>query len=314
MSKAKLLFDLMMYVNSRASFTAQDVAHEFGISVRTAHRYLTEIEEMGVPLYTEQGRGGGYRILKNRMLPPILFDENEAMAIFFAFQIWRHYSSLPFDADIASASRKLLHSLPGDLKEKIERLHNVLSFWNPTRSAAAPFLQDILEAAMERRVLRIEYSSKSANKYRELMPLGAYAYDGFWYMPAIEAETGEARLFRADRLVSLEQTDKMLESSMTLHDFFSSYTVKEPIRLVASLTKEGVRQSSGQPWLEPWIVQNDETGDGNVDMVIDRSELNYVAQFFARLGTDAKVSEPQEIVARIRRHAERLLDHYRKIE
>lgn len=86
MSKAKLLFDLMMYVNSRASFTAQDFAHEFGISVRMAHRYLTEIEVMGVPLYTEQGLGGGYRILKNRLFPPVLFDENEAMAIFLPFR------------------------------------------------------------------------------------------------------------------------------------------------------------------------------------------------------------------------------------
>ena len=311
MSKAKLLFDLIVYVNSRASFTAQDVAHEFGISVRTAHRYLAEIEEMGVPLYTEQGRGGGYRTLKNRVLPPVLFDENEAMAIFFAFQVWRHYSSLPFDADIASASRKLLHSLHGDLKERIERLHSVLSLWNPMRSAAAPHLRDILEAAIEHRVLRIEYASKSANKWRELMPIGAYAYDGFWYMPAIDAETGEARLFRADRIISLEQTGKTMESSMTLHDYFNSYTVKEPVRLVASLTREGVRQSRGQPWLEPWIVSDGETG-GSVDLFIDRSELDYVAQFFARLGTDAKVEEPQEIVERIRRHAEGLLDHYRK--
>ena len=312
MSKAKLLFDLIVYVNSRASFTAQDVAHEFGISVRTAHRYLAEIEEMGVPLYTEQGRGGGYRTLKNRVLPPVLFDENEAMAIFFAFQVWRHYSSLPFDADIASASRKLLHSLHGDLKERIERLHSVLSLWNPMRSAAAPHLRDILEAAIEHRVLRIEYASKSANKWRELMPIGAYAYDGFWYMPAIDAETGEARLFRADRIISLEQTGKTMESSMTLHDYFNSYTVKEPVRLVASLTREGVRQSRGQPWLEPWIVSDGETGGGSVDLFIDRSELDYVAQFFARLGTDAKVEEPQEIVERIRRHAEGLLDHYRK--
>lgn len=58
MSKAKQLMDVMMYVNAKRNFTAQEVADEFGVSVRTAHRYLTEISDMGVPLYTEQGRHG----------------------------------------------------------------------------------------------------------------------------------------------------------------------------------------------------------------------------------------------------------------
>lgn len=59
--------------------------------------------------------------------------------------------------------------------------------------------------------------------------------------------TGEERLFLADRIVSLERTGKTLESSMTTHDYFNSYSVKEPVRLVASLTREGVRQGQGQP-------------------------------------------------------------------
>ncbi|GEC88372.1 helix-turn-helix transcriptional regulator [Brevibacillus brevis] len=91
MSKAKLLFDLIMYVNASRRFTAQDVAHEFNVSVRTAHRYLTELSEMGVPLYTEPGRSGGYRVLDNRILPPILLNENEAFSIFFSFQSLKYY-------------------------------------------------------------------------------------------------------------------------------------------------------------------------------------------------------------------------------
>ncbi|WP_372633929.1 helix-turn-helix transcriptional regulator [Cohnella sp.] len=73
MSKARLLFDLIMYVNTKRSFTAQDVAYEFNISLRTAHRYLLELSDLGIPIYTEQGRKGGYRTLKNRTLPPHYF-------------------------------------------------------------------------------------------------------------------------------------------------------------------------------------------------------------------------------------------------
>src|SRR5690242_2767289 len=124
MSKAKRIFDLIMYVNTKRNFTAQDVAYEFNISVRTAHRYLMEISELGVPIYTEQGRNGGYRTLENRVLPPITFDENEATAIFFAFQSLKYYKSLPFDTNIDSASRKLYASLPEDAKKKISRLES----------------------------------------------------------------------------------------------------------------------------------------------------------------------------------------------
>jgi predicted DNA-binding transcriptional regulator YafY len=136
MTKTKLLFELIMYVNTKKSFTAQDIAYEFNISVRTAHRYLVELSDMGIPLYTEQGRNGGYRILKNRVLPPIIFDENEAFAIFFAFQSLKYYRSLPFDLNIDSASRKLYISLPDDTKNKVERLDSVLSFWNQKRSVS----------------------------------------------------------------------------------------------------------------------------------------------------------------------------------
>lgn len=82
MSKTKLLFNLIMYVNAMRNFTVEDAAHEFHVSVRTSHRYLMELSEMGVPLYTESGRNGGNRMLDNRALPPIIFNENEAFVIF----------------------------------------------------------------------------------------------------------------------------------------------------------------------------------------------------------------------------------------
>ncbi|CUX45486.1 HTH domain-containing protein [Clostridium sp. C105KSO13] len=133
MSKTEKLFDLINYVNTKRKFTANDVAEEFGISLRTAHRYLLELDHMGVPLYTEQGRNGGYRTLQGRMLPPIIFNEDEALAIFFAFQSLQFYKSLPFEVDIKSASRKLFLGLPGDVRPQVENLKSVLAFWNRER-------------------------------------------------------------------------------------------------------------------------------------------------------------------------------------
>ncbi|MFD0872335.1 helix-turn-helix transcriptional regulator [Paenibacillus residui] len=310
MSKAKLLFDLIMYVNSKRSFTAQEIADEFHVSVRTAHRYLMEISEMGVPLYTEQGRNGGYRILHNRILPPVLLDEHEALAIFFAFQSLRYYPSLPFDTDMDSASRKLYFSLPDDIKKKIDRLESVLSFWNPKRRVSSPFLKEIIEAALDHHVLIIEYRSKSNRKKREVVPIGLYANDGFWYMPAWDMEKDKVRLFRADRILSLENSKRTCELKMNLPDWLDGYTIHTPVRLYVKLTREGMRQCQSKPWFEPHIVSVDEDS-GYIDTMIDYSEVEFLSSYFIQLGTEAQVIEPQEIVELIKKQASRLLDQYR---
>ncbi|MBW5467215.1 WYL domain-containing protein [Brevibacillus formosus] len=312
MSKAKLLFDLIMYVNASRRFTAQDVAHEFNVSVRTAHRYLTELSEMGVPLYTEPGRSGGYRVLDNRILPPILVNESEAFSIFFAFQSLKYYSSLPFEIDINSLSKKLYTSLPIDTRKKIDRLEEVFSFWNQKRSIPSKYLKEIVEAATEQQVVQIKYISKDSTSLREVAPIGVYAYDGFWFMPAFNMDTNEVKLFRTDRIVTLNKLERIFVPTISLQDWLLSHTELEPatsVRLYVELSREGLRQCRSQPWLEPHIVMQNEDF-GYLDTVIDHKEIEFVSQYFFRLGTEAKVIEPEMIVDRIIKLSQKLLQHY----
>ncbi len=71
MAKSKRLIELMELVNLKKQFTVQEMADEFQVSYRTMWRYLQELSELGVPLYSEPGVKGGYFILKERALPPI---------------------------------------------------------------------------------------------------------------------------------------------------------------------------------------------------------------------------------------------------
>ena len=86
MAKAQRLIELMITINAKKDFTVGELAKEFCVSKRTILRDLQELEEAGFPLYSEVGAAGGYHILKERILPPIAFSENEAKAIFFACQ------------------------------------------------------------------------------------------------------------------------------------------------------------------------------------------------------------------------------------
>ncbi|MDF2837107.1 MAG: DeoR family transcriptional regulator, partial [Paenibacillus sp.] len=82
MSKSKRLMELMLVINQKREFTVRELAREFAVSRRTILRDLQELSEIGVPLYSEVGPHGGYRVLKQRLLPPIAFSEEEAVAIF----------------------------------------------------------------------------------------------------------------------------------------------------------------------------------------------------------------------------------------
>ena len=83
MGKSRRLIELMMAVNRKRKFTVKELAEEFGLSTRTMLRDLQELSGMGVPLYSQVGAGGGYRVLAERSLPPISITENEAFSIFF---------------------------------------------------------------------------------------------------------------------------------------------------------------------------------------------------------------------------------------
>ena len=99
MSKAERLIEMMITINAKRDFTVGELANEFSVSKRTILRDLQELEQAGFPLYSEVGAAGGYHILKERILPPIVFSESEAKSVFFACQALQFYRDLPFEQE-----------------------------------------------------------------------------------------------------------------------------------------------------------------------------------------------------------------------
>lgn len=311
MSKAQKLFDLIAYVNTKRQFTASEVARDFDISVRTAHRYLLELDGMGVPLYTEQGKNGGYRLLSGRMLPPIIFNEDEALAIFFAFQSLQYYKSLPFEVDITSASRKLFLGLPQDVKPQVESLKSTLVFWHRKRECETPLLKNLLQKSIQRTTVKIKYQSKKETTERTIFPIGVYSNDGIWYLPAYDYQKQGIRLFRADRVIDIEDAEGDFETvSTTLMDILYDYKIKNPLHLYVELSSKGVIRCRDNPYFETNVQHNSNGIGGYIDTVIDKSDLEFTGQFFMSLGQDAKVIEPEEMKEYILSFAKNLLEHY----
>lgn len=322
MNKTQRLIQLMMTVNERMAFTTKELAQEFGVSERTMHRDLQELSELGMPLYTEFGPHGGYRLLKKRMLPPILFTEQEAVAMFFAFQSLQYYGALPFAAESTSALGKFYHYLPTDTKKRIDALKNRVSFWTPTRTHSSPYLEQILEASIDGLPLHITYDSKDGVTERTVQPVGIYASNGYWYFPSYCFQKDLILLFRADRLLSLERAEPEHPSKnlkdYTILDWLSRGTdhnenSSERMKLRVKLTPAGVRayeRSSGRD--EHVTIHAD--GSGELVTEMHQSNLLYFSKFFLGMGVDAVVEEPPEMVVWIRNQLQSMLNAYNASE
>ncbi|MFN8671074.1 MAG: YafY family protein [Candidatus Sericytochromatia bacterium] len=317
MAKSKRLVELIMAVNAKKKFTVRELSEEFGVSYRTILRDLQELEEIGVPLYSEVGPAGGYSILKERLLPPISFTESEALSLFFISQSLKYYDNLPFENEIESALKKFYHYLPTEVKKTIDSLNKRLAFWNPIVKIPTPFLKEILNTSLEQKVIEITYDSVNDKSIREIQPIGVYTIKGLWYAPAYCFKSKEFRLFRVDRIlkISKEKTisEKIDLDNFTISDWLKSNNVKidnpRNIHLVVRLTKKGVKKcESDNCFFENIKVNKD--GSGVLEADLPESYNYWLINYFMFLGKEAIVEKPLKFRNMIKKELESLIKLY----
>ncbi|WP_019637744.1 helix-turn-helix transcriptional regulator [Paenibacillus fonticola] len=312
MTKAQRLMELIFAVNRKRRFTVKELAHEFSVSARTILRDLQELSELGVPLYSEVGPHGGYRILKEGLLPPIAFTEREAAAVFFAVQALRHYSSLPFQTETSAVLNKFYNFMPEDVRDRIDQMRDRVDFITPVRQAQSPHLSVLLDAAVRQVVLLVDYESKQQRGKREIQPVGIYTQEGLWYCWAYCFLRKSFRVFRCDRIDSAVPSDTPPLDLQQI-DLGSKEELVHPeddsLYLYAELSKEGVEACEADPHPVPLLhVRDDNTGwlEGNVP----RSDLPFLASYFVGLGKEAAVLQPKELRASIRQLLSELMIRY----
>ncbi|WP_028610820.1 helix-turn-helix transcriptional regulator [Paenibacillus harenae] len=312
MHKAQRLIQLIMKVNERKKFTIQEMADECGVSRRTMVRDLMELSELGVPLYSEAGPSGGYRVLREKVLPPISFTEHEAIALFFACQSLRNYKALPFKNEADAALHKFFHYLSSELKKKIERMQQRLVFWVPPHELEVPFLKELLEAALEQRVITIIYEA-SSRRERMIQPLGIYTMNGLWYCQAYCFLADDYRVFRVDRVKDFSheanQSMKLNTDEEHIQTWIMRMDESEALDLEVELTPEGVRRCQSDLWLSRWIDLR-ENGSGTIRTKMSASYAPWAVHFFLGFGIEANVKRPDVVREQIQGKLRELMRQY----
>lgn len=181
------------------------LAGRFEVSVRTIKRDMAALAGSGVPLYAEEGRGGGYRLLGQATLPPLTYTAGEATAIAVALAAEPH---LPFGPDGRTALAKILGAMTPQQRTAAAAVANRIWMRLPAaagRPAASRVLDEALRSGM---VANIDYRDArgTLTRRRPVEPLAFARTGGHWYLLAWCRRRRAPRWFRLDRIMAARIT------------------------------------------------------------------------------------------------------------
>ena len=198
------LLNLLSLLQSRRDWPGALLAERLEISHRTVRRDVDRLREMGYRIQATMGPDGGYRLDAGTELPPLLFDDDQVVALAVALQ-----SATATGAGIEEAALRALTTVRQVMPSRLRHRLDAISFEMLPRSGAASSVSpDVLialsSAVRAREVLRFEYTGSSSSSVgappRRVEPHHVVASDGRWYLVAWDLDRADWRIFRADRI------------------------------------------------------------------------------------------------------------------
>lgn len=294
MAKSTRLIDIWFYINERSFFTAQELADEFKVSLRTIQRDLMDLTLMGVPFYSKAGHNGGYYMQHGKMLPPITFSFEEVLSILVTYDTLDNYIDNPYQLEMTSIKEKLLNKLSNNNIQDYYQIKDYLTMWNQPHFQKSEYTRIILDSAIDKRKIEIEYMSSGVTSKRVLAPIGIYGNNGFWYFPAYDFSKEDYRLFRSDRVQKINVLDHHQMDLISLDDWLScDYQYTNSIEIELELTEKGLSiLSRNIDFKDVKKINNHYNYIGK----IRNSDLNFTAMYLISAKNEVKVLKPIELI------------------
>ncbi|BCB78444.1 WYL domain-containing protein [Phytohabitans flavus] len=196
-------------VQGSPGITAERIAGKLGVSERAARRYVEILREAGIPIESERGPRGGYRIGRGLRLPPLLFSGTEALGLVMAVLDGHHDAGDPTDS-VGSALGKLVRALPEPVAAQAEAVRRSAAP-APDRAAARPDPRTtiaLVQARAEGRRVRFGYRSEAGpERIFEVDPWGVVVRHGRWYLLCWSHTSSARRAYRIDRIRDVTALD-----------------------------------------------------------------------------------------------------------
>jgi predicted DNA-binding transcriptional regulator YafY len=214
-------------LQSRPSISGPELAARLEMDVRSVRRYITILQDVGIPVEATIGRHGGYRLRPGFKLPPLMFTEEEATAIMLGLLASTWIEVGISSAAIEGALAKVSRVLPIQARERLDALaaHLILLPHHQSARPDATLLINLSEAVQQRQRIAIDYRShQDQASHRTVEPYGITGWKGHWYLVAYCCLRQDHRMFRLDRI---QQMRRLTDSFERAEDFDYEAYIRE---------------------------------------------------------------------------------------
>ncbi|MEU0299951.1 WYL domain-containing protein [Streptomyces sp. NPDC006175] len=195
------LLALLSLLQTHRDWSGDDLAGRLGITPRTVRRDIDRLRELGYPVRAFKGPTGGYRLDAGSQLPPLLFDDDQAVALALALQSAATDGTIGEDA--ARALATIRQVMPARLRRRIDMLR-VTAVQPPGAEEPSPagpeLLVELGRAIHAREELRFDYGNDAPGRARRTQPHHLVTWRGHWYLVAWDLGRDDWRTFRVDRV------------------------------------------------------------------------------------------------------------------
>jgi predicted DNA-binding transcriptional regulator YafY len=293
---ARVLAVLEM-LQSSGHMTGQEIAAKLEVDVRTARRYITTLQDIGIPIESEIGRYGGYAIRPGFKLPPLMFTDDEVLILTLGLLLARGAGLSGAKAAAESALAKVDRVLPVALQEQLRALTETMQLDNPLYPSTVDgdVLSNLSLASRQRRQVRLAYRTRETPTERIFDPYAVIYHQDRWYTVGYCHLRHERRVFRLDRVqhVALLETafttppdfdalDYMLSSFEAIPDLWN-------VDVLLEMPLDAARQAV--PRELATLIETDR----GTQLRASIHDLGYMARVLIGLGCPLKAIRPPEL-------------------
>jgi predicted DNA-binding transcriptional regulator YafY len=307
---------LLALLQTRGQMTAAEVATELEVSERTARRDLEALAMAGIPIYSQQGRNGGWRLLGGGKTDLSGLTSAEARALFLV--AGPSSSATP---EVRAALRKLVRALPEPFRESAEAASNAVvvdpTSWGrvvPTAKPPPPHLDAVQAAVIDGMQVTLDYVARDgAATSRVVHPLGLASKASTWYL--IASTDAGMRTFRVERIAAVTPTgEKVVRPDGFDLDAVWRMVTENVEQVWATYRARGTAAADHIAVLRMVLGARlrigPAVGGGRVEIEVASAHLEALAGELAGFGASVELSEPPEARAALAQIGRELVAQY----
>jgi predicted DNA-binding transcriptional regulator YafY len=304
------LLRLLSLFQARRYWSGAELSQRLEVTARTLRRDVDKLRSLGYPVNAAAGTGGGYQLGAGTSLPPLLLDNDEAVAVAVGLRTAANGSVTGIEEASVRALAKLQQVLPSRLRRRVAALHSSIepvASTGPTIDAET--LTIIAGACRDYEMLRFDYHNHDGvASRREAEPHRLVHTGRRWYLAAYDVARNDWRTFRVDRIQPGLSTGSRFQPRKPPGGDFAAYVSRsvsyERHALRAQIVLHAPADLATER-LPSWAGKVEEADERTCILHTGAQSLDSLLVYLAVLGFDFEVREPPELVDRIRWLAER---------